>query len=495
MRLVCAVVPWSPTRRLPRAGSACGLVLTLCVLASSAPASAAPTRAVRVTIDAQESGARIPGDFLGLSFETLELAAVASFAHHGTLVRLLRSLGPGVIRFGGNSVDFHTAYVPAGQKPPAWARSVVTPQDLQTLASLVRKTGWKVLLGADLAHYDPRRAARLAIDAHRRLASGLVGIELGNEPNGYGYLGVRAPDWRYALYKGEARAYAQAIRAAVPDVSIAGPAVTGIHAHGWVTKLASDVRPELLTVHHYPLSGCSATAPTMDAMLGRQVAQKDRAVIRDLAHIQRKTGIPTRLAETNSVSCRGRDGVSNTLGSGLWGTRYLLRAAHAGLAGVNLHTLPSECDGYSALCASDALDYAAGRLTARPLWYAMLLFSQLRAHRFVRFVARPHLPGVHLAALRDRTGSSAELVAVNSVPGRPVRLQIRRSHADPPKEGTIHLLEGTSLGATTGIRLAGRSVGPRGTWRPRSGRRLRARHGPLEALVPADTAAVIRIPR
>jgi hypothetical protein len=178
-----------------------------------------------------------------------------------------------------------------------------------------------------------------------------------------------------------------------------------------------------------------------------------------------------------------------------WRPSSALRAAHAGLAGVNLHTLPSECDGYSALYASDALYYAAGRLTARPLWYAMLPLSQLRAHRFVRFMARPHLPGVHLAALRDPTGSSAELVAVNSVPGRPVRLQIRRSHADPPKKGTIHLLEGTSLGATTGIRLAGRSVSPRGTWRPRSGRRLRSRHGPLDALVPADTAAVIRILR
>jgi hypothetical protein len=476
-------------------GSAWGLVLTLCVLAGSAPASAASTRAVRVAIDAQQTGARIPDDFLGLSFEALDLPAVAGFAHRGPLVRLLRSLGPGVIRFGGNTVDFHTAYVPAGEKPPPWAQSVVKPQDLETLASLVRKTRWRVLLGADLAHYDPRRAARLAIDAYRRLGSGLVGIELGNEPNGYGFLGVRPPNWQYALYRGEARAYARAIRAAAPDVPIAGPAVVGIHVHGWATALATDVRPELLTVHHYPLSSCSDTAPTLDAILGQQVARRDRAVIRDLAHIQRKTGIPTRLAETNSVSCRGRDGVSNTLGSALWGTGYLLRAAHAGLAGVNLHTLPSECDGYSALCASDAREYAAGRLRARPLWYAMLLFSQLRGDRFVRVVARPQVPGFQLAALRHPTGSSTELVAVNSVPGRPIGLRIRRPQANPPKTGTIHFLGGPSPAARTRIRLAGSSVGARGTWRPGSGRRLRTHRGRLEALVPAGTAALIRIPR
>ncbi len=43
----------------------------------------------------------MPQEFLGLSFELSSLAQIASYDEGGDLVTLLRSLGHGVLRFGG----------------------------------------------------------------------------------------------------------------------------------------------------------------------------------------------------------------------------------------------------------------------------------------------------------------------------------------------------------------------------------------------------------
>src|SRR5438270_4726682 len=56
---------------------------------------------VSVQIDARARGRPVPRGFLGLSFEVSSLHQIAQYAGNGNLVRLLRSLGPGVHRFGG----------------------------------------------------------------------------------------------------------------------------------------------------------------------------------------------------------------------------------------------------------------------------------------------------------------------------------------------------------------------------------------------------------
>ena len=51
------------------------------------------------------AGDPVPGDFLGLSFEALTLPKIARYASQGNLPVLMRSLGRGVMRFGGATVD------------------------------------------------------------------------------------------------------------------------------------------------------------------------------------------------------------------------------------------------------------------------------------------------------------------------------------------------------------------------------------------------------
>ena len=65
---------------------------------------------VSVTFDLNRPGPPVPPRFLGLSFELSSLRQIAAYASGGDLVTLLRSLGPGVLRFGGVSADTRVAW-------------------------------------------------------------------------------------------------------------------------------------------------------------------------------------------------------------------------------------------------------------------------------------------------------------------------------------------------------------------------------------------------
>ncbi len=57
--------------------------------------------------------------------------------------------------------------------------------------------------------------------------------------------------------------------------------------------------------------------------------------------------------ETNSVSCGGVPGISNTFASALWASAYITQAMAAGTVGVNLQGNPNNCPGYTPICATD----------------------------------------------------------------------------------------------------------------------------------------------
>src|ERR1700730_1918717 len=80
-----------------------------------------------VTVDVAHPGAALPTDFLGLSFEASVLGSDLFNPARSNLSALLRDLGTGRLRFGGNSVDRVAAWTadPATPLPP-WAHSRVT---------------------------------------------------------------------------------------------------------------------------------------------------------------------------------------------------------------------------------------------------------------------------------------------------------------------------------------------------------------------------------
>src|SRR5690242_6080834 len=103
-------------------------------------AGAAPATTVTVK---PGQGAALGDGFLGLSFEVNLL--VQPGLTSGNLSQYLKTLGPGVLRFGGNQVD-KAFWTSTGEQAPAWAATTLTPAELGRLAALAKASGWRVIL-------------------------------------------------------------------------------------------------------------------------------------------------------------------------------------------------------------------------------------------------------------------------------------------------------------------------------------------------------------
>jgi hypothetical protein len=465
----------------------------MAALALATAAAPAPATGAIVTVDPAGPGPAVPPAFAGLSFEAADLPAVARGATQGNLVALLRSLGPGIIRFGGNSVDASTAFARDGRPPAAWATTTITPEDYSRLRSLLRRTGWRAIVSVGLAHFDPARAAAEVAAASHRLGSLLAAVEIGNEPNAFWFNRQRPPWWGYLQYREELRTYRRAIGAAAPGVALAGPDVTPDDGLRWLTAFAREERPALLTPHFYPLASCYGPRPTLPRLLGGRVAAAQDRAFTALAALGRAQRVPVRLGEMNNVACAGQPGVSDVHGAGLWAVRTLLAAQRAGLAGVNLHTLPDRCRSYTPLCTRTPADAAAGRFRARPEWYALLLLRRLTGSFRIPSRVVPAVGGLSVDAFADRARRRVDLVVVNTArrgtPAAVLRLRI----PGLPAAATVLRLTAPGLRARSGVTLGGGAVRRDGTWRPAAAERLAmGRNGP-RVTVPAGTAALVRV--
>jgi hypothetical protein len=473
------------------ARSAAAAAAVALAAASSAGAEPhAPTRAAgpptAVTVSLGRPRPAIARRFLGLSFEARDLPGVARLATRGDLVALLRSLGPGTLRFGGNSVDATTAWYDGQGRRPRWARVLVSPRDLDGIARLARATGWNVLLAVTLGHPDPAAAAREVAAARARLGSALAGVEIGNEPDQYVSKRLRRRPWGYSRYRAEVARYRAAIAAAAPGVPLAGPDLASAKPSRWLAAYARRERPSLLTAHFYPLIRCGHDRPTISRLMSPDLRLSEQRVLDRLARLAARSHRPMRIGETNNVACSGQPGVSDTYASALWALDYLVRAVYAGVSGVNFHGFLAECRTYTPLCARSRPDLAAGRLAARPEWYALLAARSLAGARPLTTGVTPTRRDLTAIAVRSpRGGIDAILVNLGA---RPIRVALRV----PPRLRTRTLIRmtGPSLSARSGVRLGARAVDPHGGWSA-AGARLPARRDALTVTLGAFSAAVV----
>ena len=123
--------------------------------------------------------------------------------------------------------------------------------------------------------------------------------------------------------------------------------------------------------------------------------------LRRYVFIAQETEVPFRLDESGTVSCGGVPGISNTFASALWGVSYLTEAMRIGAAGINLEGNPTNCLGYTPVCAPNAEAAATGELEARPEWYALLLARSLLGESPLRTIVAPaNRPNVVASAFR-----------------------------------------------------------------------------------------------
>lgn len=439
-----------------------------------------PAPDVVVAISSRPSGHSLPAAFVGLAMEDWTLTK-NQFAHTN-LRRYLLTLGPrGLLRIGGNSLD-QSFWTSRHERVPAWAQGTATPASLRALAAVLRGTGWRVILGVNLLHFDPGRAVDEARSAARILGARLAAIEIGNEPDHYGI--------SETSYLREFRRYARALRAAVPGVGLAGPdAASG--GERWLQTFARQqarVRDiTLLTFHNYPESACGGNRPTIAELLSVGAERSERAAADAAVAAGRLDRVPATIDETNSAVCWGAPGTSDVFASALWSLDYTLLLAQTGLDSVEFQGRIAGCAPYSPLCTRRH----GAALFARPDFYGLLAVQQLLPGAFLR-LTDPDAGQLRAYAIKAASGALS--VVLDNLGGPVVvALQLPGRTYRSAAETALRTSSSRGLATTGEMSLGGQRIGPGAAMAPPRYRPLGLRGGSLTIPVAAHSAVIVRI--
>ncbi len=456
-------------------------------VSTNMPAQPYVATTVNISVDTAAPGYRIPEDFLGLSYESPTVAQGQFSVNNTVLMNMVKNLGSGVLRFGGNWGEgtywSRTGENFSGVTPRAVA--VIKPGDLDSLFSFAHDVGWKVILGMNLAHYDPGMAADEAAYATEASATNgdpLLAFAIGNEPSFYQdknpnfNILERPANYTYGDYIKEYDGYKSAIREKVPNAPLAGPEEMGYWPPGfnyhlnWYTDFMNDEADDtsLATLHYY------AALP----LLGTTTMTTEESVIETSMAIADKHNVPLRFDES------GSNGYDINLSSSLWSADYLFRLAENGAAGANFHG--------SLLNSSQATSYSpistnGGRYQANSIYYGMLLFHYAGQGRIIPVDSGTSDVLRTYATLGD--DGKVRIVLINMDASRNITARITAEK--PYTSATAMRLTGESLDSSSNITFGGSRVMSDGTWSPDDIEMVHHTDDYYELDVPAASAVLI----
>jgi hypothetical protein len=262
----------------------------------------------------------------------------------------------------------------------------------------------------------------------------------------------------------------------------------------WGEEEALAQSPVLLTGHHYPL-GCAQTPPpSIEALLssaGRGAAALSLASYMAVSELRE---IPLRIDEANTVSCGGVAGISNTFASALWATGYITQAMDAGTVGVNLQGNPTNCAGYTPVCAPSTSALAHGELRAEPEWYALLLMHTLVGYRPLQTsISTEGSPNL-VAAGFSGSEHSLKVVLCDNEPESTAPLAVQLEVGAGMGAAQVQRLTDSSPSATEGMLLAGYAVATNGSWRaPTQAESLASHSGIVSIDLSPGSAALLTL--
>ncbi len=457
---------------------------------SSANAAPDGEASIEVTVHPETPGLSIAPEFLGFSYEAPVLAKDYFDVHNKELRRLLANLGKGVLRFGGNSVEF-TYWSRNGQvsAPHPKARAILTPADLDRVFKFSRKTGWPVMLGLNLGHYNPEMAADEAAYAVKVGGRNLLALEIGNEPDLYTHWKLRSKPWDYAEFHRDFVAYLNAIRARSPNAPIAGPTTCCKTGLGWFPKFLDDEGSQLVmaTHHNYPtyasrkLPRTSPRYPSIERLLSPELMQKVAKEVHELVQESEEHHLQFRMAEANSNAYDGGvDGQGNVFGAALWGADYCFTLAQQGAVGVNFH------GGFPRIYFSP-LGMSQGHYVPQPLYYGMLLFHAATPGRFVPVDLHTQ-ENVSAYGILAADGK-LHLALINKDEKKSV--EVRIAGLGSYKHAGVLRLTAPGLSARTGITFGGHAVSTSGKWSPGRAQKVAREGEDFTLQLPAASAALV----
>jgi len=443
-------------RRAAAAALGAAAAAALCAVplaAQAAPAGPAASAPDKATVSVNTTGkltGQLGDHFFGLSFESDTLNNGYRYDAVGNLTQLLRNLGPGVIRFGGNTGD--TQFKQPNQ------------QQFDALGRLAAGTGWSVLYSQDLLHFDAAQVTAIARQVGNAVGGAhLFGFACGNEPDLYTANHVKPASYTVQDYLTQVNQCYAAVQKGFPGAPLAGPDLAFLLS--WLSAFdardAGTVRT--LSAHYYPLGCPSKGTPAQAAATLLSATMANTEAKRFTGYRQTAKGKALRVTETNSACNGGAPGVSNAYASALWAIDYLLTGAEQGMAGMNFHGgLNTLCQGYTVLCATGARN----QYTPQPLYYGLLFTRLLGTGRFLPApVSVSSKAADHVTAFALKPSAPGPVkVMVENLSSRPTTTALKPSgyhgHAS-----LLQLTGGSPL-ATSGIRIQGAQVAANGTLTP-----------------------------
>lgn len=441
---------------------------------------ATATEAVKdttINVGSDKTGKVMPEGLAGLSMDTDHLVDMHMDPEQSNLAEILKMSGDPVIRFGAQAVDRRFFWTSTDEPIPDWTvvpafandkRKVVkiTPDTLTTLKNLLEKGNARVLMAVDMGHYDPARAGDFAKWAHKILGDRLVGISLGNEPNGYNrveykYLALRPADYTFDDWAKEVRAYSAAIASAAPGVKVVGPQA---YSEVWWKGYAGLNLPNegALTFHNYPLSSCdapadSAQARTISNALSRQLSDYSANYAASAVAAAAGHHIPVWNAETNISTCFGANEILKTHASAMWTVNFAMRSAMEGVTQLNFHGGLEACKGGapgSPLCDSGPYGKPNGTLTMRPQYYGIMMVNKLGSGDFLRSEVDGD-QNIYAYPVKHADGTMSLMVVNQNDPSNRAPVKITLTLPAQAATGTMTQMSGPELAVQDQTRIDG----------------------------------------
>ncbi len=471
-----------------------------------------PSPSVRLTLRIDRLGNKIDDDFTGLSYESAQLGNPNFFSGDNTdLAGFMRRLGrSGVLRIGGNTSEYcywtpnsaKQASMPnvesmragdkanpialglavgpdTGHKAPA--RVNITPLAIRNLRAFLDACGWRLIYGLNMGTGTPEDAANEAAYVMDVVGSKLIAFQLCNEPDLFYRNGIRKAGYDFGQFAGEWQRYYQTIRGRVPDAPFAGPDTA--YNNEWLVPFAKQFKREVafLSQHYYAEGPPTDPSMTIERLL--RPNPKLQAEFEGMRETMHESGLPFRLAETNSCYQGGKPGVSDTFASALWGADLMYQLATQGGTGINFHG--GGYGWYTPIAGTQEDGFLA-----RPIYYGMLLFAQAGAGQIVESTLEPSERTLLLTAygLRSKTGA-IKVAAFNKNLDRGVRLTIEAGQR--AQRVTSLRLHAPRVGDTTDAAFGGAPVGAGGAWSASREEILFVENGAAIIELPPASAALI----
>lgn len=459
----------------------------LVALVSAITAQAAETSLSTITVMSDKVISIIPENFIGLSYEKSAVTENHFRPDNLVLVNLHKNLGSGVLRFGGNKVELTQWSQEEPKEKPTKGTFIATAADMDKFYAFIKAVNWKVIHAVNLASNKPELSADEINYAVKIGGNSILGFEIGNEPDHYDKdtKKLREKGYAYPQYKIELEKAHEVILKKNPGIKLIGPAVTS-GGYKFFEPGVNDFKKKLslATSHFYPTSAISNPPPTCESLLSENSKTKTIGMCNRFAGAANKAGLSWRLAECNSASMGGTNGVSDVFAAAVWGTDFLFDVAENGSVGVNLHTIFG-MNGYTAI----SFDKDKKTYAVRPLYYSLLLFKDAGQGKLITTDVKSNSNVTAHTTLG--TDGKLRVVVINKDLKQATRAVVLVE--SKRTKGTVTRLSASSPTDQMAITYGESTVDKTGTWTLNKREEILATNGHFEVSLPACSAAVLTL--